>query len=148
MAQLVRPRMPRLGATATVLGYLGGLGFFGIHAVSVIDAAAAGRPDRDAMVSLIESAQNSALALLIVVPFMLGLLGAVLLASIGMLRTRVVHWWIPATLLLFLVLDFGPLGTGPVDPHWLFLAASVGLAVTIARRTDREWWTGAEKAEN
>ncbi|TFV68346.1 hypothetical protein E4P40_23585 [Blastococcus sp. CT_GayMR20] len=142
MAQLVRPRMPRLGTMATVLGYVGSLGFLGIHAVSIIDYAAVDQPDRAAMVALLEAAQNSTLALLIVVPFMLGMAGSVLLSSIGFLRTRVVPIWIPVTLLLFLVLDFGPFSTGPIDPHWLFVAASVGLAYGIAKRTDRQWWTG------
>lgn len=142
MAQLVRPRMPRLGATAMVLALAGGLGFFGIHAVSIIDYAAIDQPDREAVVTLIESAQSSPLALLVLVPFLLGMAGSVLLTSIGYLRTRVVAIWIPVVLLLFLVLDFGGFPTGPVDPHWLFVAASFGVAVTIAKRTDRQWWTG------
>ena len=142
MAQLFRPRMPRLGTTAMVLALVGSFGFFGIHAVSVYDYAAVDQPDREAMVTLIESAQNSGLALLVVLPFMLGMAGSVLLSSIGLLRTRVVPLWIPIVLLAFLVLDFGGFPTGPIDPHWLFVAASIGLAVTIAQRTDRQWWTG------
>jgi hypothetical protein len=43
---------------------------------------------------------------------------------------------------LFIVLDFGPFSTGPIDPHWLFLAVAVGVTVVIAKRTDRQWWTG------
>src|SRR5687767_7637596 len=35
MAQLIRPRMPRLGTSAMVLAYVGGLGFLGIHAASI-----------------------------------------------------------------------------------------------------------------
>ena len=147
MAQLFRPRMPRLGTTAMVLALVGALGFFGIHAVSVYDYAAVDQPDREAMVTLIESAQNSGLALLVVLPFMLGMAGSVLLSSIGLLRTRVVPLWIPIVLLAFLVLDFGGFPTGPVDPHWLFVAASIGLAVTIAQRTDRQWWTGGTPDE-
>ncbi len=142
MAQLVRPRMPRLGTSAMVLGYAGGLGFLGIHAASIVDHAAVDQSDREAMVALLESAQGSTLALLILVPFLLGMAGSVLLTSIGYLRTRVVPIWIPVVLLVFLVLDFGQFPTGPVDPHWLFVAASFGVAVVIARRTDRQWWTG------
>ncbi|WP_324273524.1 hypothetical protein [Blastococcus brunescens] len=142
MAQLVRPRMPRLGTTAMVLAYVGGLGFLGIHAVSIVDHAAVDQPDRDAMVALLESAQSSSLALLILLPFLLGMAGSVLLTSIGYLRTRVVPVWIPVVLVLFLLLDFGPFSTGPIDPHWLFVAASVGLAVVVAQRTDQQWWTG------
>ncbi|SDF06423.1 hypothetical protein SAMN05660662_0944 [Blastococcus aurantiacus] len=142
MAQLVRPHMPRLGTTAMVLGFVGVLGFAGMHAVSIYDIAAAEQPDRAAMVALVEDAQGSALALLVLVPFLLGMAGSVLLSSIGYLRTRVVPIWIPMAFLVFLVLDFGGLPTGPVDPHWLFVAASLGLAVTVARRTDEQWWTG------
>lgn len=142
MGQLIRPRMPKLGTTAMVLGFLGSLGFLGIHAVGVVEHAAAGEPDRQAMVAVIEATQSSALGLVIVMPFMLGLVGSVLLSSIGFLRTRVVPVWIPVVLLAFLVLDFGGFPVGPVDPHWLFLAASLGLAYAIAQRTDRQWWAG------
>lgn len=147
MAQLVRPRMPRLGTSAMVLGYAGALGFFGIHAASIVDYAAVDQPNREAMVALLESAQSSGLALLILVPFLLGMAGSVLLTSIGHLRTRVVPLWIPVVLLIFLVLDFGGFPTGPVDPHWLFVAASVGVAVVIAKMTDRQWWTGRSPDE-
>jgi hypothetical protein len=147
MAQLIRPRMPRLGTTATVLGFVGALGFLGIHAVSIVDHAAVEQPNREAMVALLESAQSSPLALLILVPFLLGLPGAVLLTSIGYVRARVVPIWIPVVLVLFLVLDFGPFSTGPVDPHWLFLAASLGVAYVVAQRTDRQWWTGRTSEE-
>ena len=142
MAQLVRPRMPRLGTSAMVLGYAGALGFLGLHAASIVDRVALDQPDRAAMVALLESVQSNSLALLVLVPFLLGMAGSVLLTSIGYLRTRAVPIWIPVVLLVFLVLDFGQFPTGPVDPHWLFLAASVGLAVIVAKRTDRQWWTG------
>jgi hypothetical protein len=147
MAQLVRPRMPRLGTSAMVLAYAGGLGFLGIHAASIVDRAALDQPDREAMVALLESAQQSTLALLILIPFLLGMFGSVLLSSIGFLRTRVVPVWIPVVLLVFLVLDFGQFPTGPVDPHWLFVAASFGLAAVIAKRSDRQWWTGRTSDE-
>ena len=147
MAQLFRPRMPKLGTTAMVLGFLGSLGFFGVHAVGVVDFAAIDQPDRQAMVAVIEATQSSSLGLVIVMPFMLGLVGCVLLTSIGYLRTRVVAIWIPVVLLAFLALDFGGFPIGPVDPHWLFVAAAMGLAVTIAKRTDRQWWLGATPEE-
>jgi hypothetical protein len=94
------------------------------------------------MVALLESAQSSSLALLILIPFLLGMAGSILLTAIGYLRTRVVPIWIPVVLLVFLVLDFGQFPTGPVDPHWLFVAAAFATAVVIAKRTDRQWWTG------
>jgi hypothetical protein len=147
MAQLIRPRMPRLGTTAMVLAYAGGLGFLGIHAASIVEAAVLDHPDREAIVALIESAHSSPLGLLILAPFLLGMFGSILLTSIGYLRTRVVPVWIPVVLLVFLVLDFGQFPTGPVDPHWLFVAAAGGVAVAIAKRTDRQWWTGRTSDE-
>lgn len=142
MAQLFRPHTPRLGATVMGLALAGGLGFYSIHTLSIIDAAAAEQPDRDAMVALIETAQGSPLALLVLLPFMIGIPLSVLLVGIGFLRTRVVPIWIPVALLVFLVLDFGPFSTGPVDPHWLFVAASLGVARTVLGLTDRQWWAG------
>lgn len=142
MAQLFRPRMPRLGTSAMVLGFVGALGFLGIHVVSIVDYAAVDQPDREAMVALLEAAQTSPLAILVLAPFLIGMPGSALLISIGFLRTRVVPIWIPVVLLGFLVLDFGSFSTGPIDPHWLFVAASLGVAYAIARRTDRQWWTG------
>ncbi len=147
MAHLVRPRMPRLGATAAVLGFVGALGFLGLHAVSIVDAAAAEQPDRAAMLALMEQTQSSPLGLLVLVPFLIGIPLSLLLTSIGMLRTRVVARWIPAALLVFLVLDFGQFPTGPVDPHWLFVAAAAGAAVAIARRSDEQWWRGTADAD-
>ena len=147
MAQLVRPRMPRLGTAAAVSGFVGSLGFLGLHAVSIVDATAAGQPDRAAMLALIEETQSSPLALLVLLPFLVAMPLSVLLSSIGMLRTRVVHRWIPVALLVFLVLDFGQFPTGPVDPHWLFVAAAAGAAVAIARRSDEQWWRGTVDAD-
>jgi hypothetical protein len=147
MAQLIKPRMPKLGTAAAVSGFSGALGFLGLHAVSIVDAAAAEQPDRAAMLALIQDVQSSPLALLVLVPFLIGIPLSLLLSSIGFLRTRVVHWWIPATLLLFLVLDFGQFPTGPVDPHWLFVAAAAGAAVAIARRSDEQWWRGTADAD-
>jgi hypothetical protein len=147
MAQLIKPRMPRLGTAAAVSGFVGALGFLGLHAVSIVDAAAAEQPDRAAMLTLLQDVQSSPLALLVLVPFLIGMPLSVLLSSIGMFRTRAVHRWIPAVLVLFLVLDFGQFPTGPVDPHWLFVAAAFGVAAAIARRTDREWWLGTADTE-
>jgi hypothetical protein len=47
--------------------------------------------------------------------------------------------WIPGAWLVFIVLDFSVGGVGPVDPHWLYLAGAVGLAVHLARDGGRAW---------
>lgn len=147
MAQLIRPRMPRLAAVSSVFGYSFGFGFFGIHVAMLIQYVAISQPDRPAMIDLMDAAQShAAVGVLVVLPFLLGALGAVLLLSIGMLRTRVVPRGIPALLLLFLVLDFGPFPTGPVDPHWLFVAASLWLAWHVRGLSARQWWLGVENA--
>ncbi len=147
MAHVVRPRMPRLAAASSVLGYAFGFGFFGLHIASMVQYVAIAQPNRAAMIDLMEAAQSHpAVGLLVVVPFLLGALGTVVLSSIGMLRTRVVSRGIPALLLVFLVLDFGPFPTGPVDPHWLFVAASLWLAWHVRGLSDTQWWRGTESA--
>ncbi|MGY1913979.1 hypothetical protein [Blastococcus sp. SYSU DS0973] len=142
MAQLIRPRMPRLGTTVAFLCYIGGLGFYGMHGLMVMQYVALDHPDRAAMVSLVEQVQSSPMSILVLLPFLIGIPLGVLLAGVGFFRTRAVPRWVAAALILFIVVDFSPISTGPVDPHWLFLAASLGVAFTVARMSDREWWTG------
>ncbi len=51
--------------------------------------------------------------------------------SLALLGMAVVGW------LLFIVVDFTVGAVGPVDPHWLFLAGSVGAAVAVLRSSSR-----------
>jgi len=69
----------------------------------------------------------------LLVPFLFGLFPGLLLLSVGLLRSRIVPRWIPACWLVFLVLDLTAANATPVDPHWLWLAGAVGLAVHVGR---------------
>ena len=73
------------------------------------------------------------LGLLFLLPFLAGCALGLLLLVVALLRSPDMPRWIPVAWLVFLVLDFAVRPGGPVDPHWLFLAGSVGLAVRVAR---------------
>ncbi len=47
----------------------------------------------------------------------------------GLFRTPDVARWVPVCWALFLPLDLLAAGAAPVDPHWLFLAGAVGVAL-------------------
>jgi hypothetical protein len=49
--------------------------------------------------------------------------------TVGLFRSAGVPRWVPACWALFLPLDLFAAGAGPVDPHWLFLAGAVGVAL-------------------
>jgi hypothetical protein len=62
-------------------------------------------------------------------PFLLGMFGGVATLTLGLFRSAGVPRWVPACWALFLPLDLLAAGAGPVDPHWLFLAGAVGIAL-------------------
>jgi hypothetical protein len=68
------------------------------------------------------------------VPFMLGAPLGMLVLTIGLLVRGGVARWVPASWLVFILLDFSIGSVGPVDPHWLYLAGAVGLASHVLRR--------------
>ena len=73
-------------------------------------------------------------------PFMMGAFFGVLLLSIALLvKGAGVPRWIPASWLVFILLDFSIGSVGPVDPHWLYLLGAVGLAVHLGRDGGRAW---------
>lgn len=73
-------------------------------------------------------------------PFMLGCVLGMLTLTIGLLVTGAgVPRWIPASWLVFIVLDFSIGAVGPVDPHWLYFAGAVGLAHHVLRDAGRAW---------
>lgn len=73
-------------------------------------------------------------------PFMLGCVLGMLTLTIGLLVTGAgVPRWIPASWLVFIVLDFSIGAVGPVDPHWLYFAGAVGLAHHVLRDGGRAW---------
>ena len=93
------------------------------------------------MVALLESAQGSALALLILAPFLLGMAGSVLLHPIGYLAPESCRSGSPSSSGLPRP-RLRAVPHRPGRPALAFLAASLGLAMTVAKRTERRWWTG------
>lgn len=147
MAQLFAATLPRLAQALRVLSLVGTFGFFGLHAIFVLMHVAALQDDRGAMVGLFDTGERSEFVFaLVVAPFLLGMTVSVLLAVVGLWRARTVPRGIPALMLAFVVLDFGPFSTGPVDPHWLWFAAGVWLAVQVARLDDTQWRQGRRAA--
>ncbi len=133
-ARLLRRRMPRTATAAAGLLVAGMWGLFAVHLLALAQLVAALSADRAGAVAALTALESSPiLPVLVFVPFLAGcVLGIATLAS-GLLRTGVVARWIPVCLLAFLVLDFGVGRVGPVDPHWLFVAGAVGLALHARR---------------
>jgi hypothetical protein len=111
-----------------VLTFAGTLGFLGMHVLMLVKYALAGMDDRSAAVAVLEHLDAAPL-LLLIVPFLLGMFGGVATLTVGLFRSAGIPRWVPACWALFLPLDLFAAGAGPVDPHWLFLAGAVGIAV-------------------
>ncbi len=131
-ARLLAERARRTAIAAGTLLLAGMWGFVGIHLLGLLQLPAAQDPAAGATV--LEAAQGSpVLASLFLVPFLVGTaLGMVVLTG-GLLWTGLVARWIPAAWLVFILIDFSVGAVGPVDPHWLWLAGALGLAVHVAR---------------
>ena len=81
---------------------------------------------------MLEHLDRAPVLLVLVAPFLLGMFGGVATLTVGLLRSAGVPRWVPACWALFLPLDLFAAGATPVDPHWLFLAGAVGVALTAA----------------
>ncbi|HVM28924.1 MAG TPA: DUF4386 family protein [Mycobacteriales bacterium] len=144
LAHLVRPACPRLAAAGAALTLVGCFGFLAIHVPSVIELAAVKAGEAPTTVAaVLTTVESSPIGVSLVLSFLLGLFGGVLVLSVGLWRSRAVPRWVPVALVAFLVLDFLADGrTGGIDPHPLWVAACLGAAAVVARRTDREWANG------
>ena len=129
VARLVRPHAPRTARLGAVLAFAGTLGFLGLHAVMLVTYALAGLDDRAAAVAALEHLETAPVLLVLVAPFLLGMFGGVAALTVGLFRTPGVARWVPVCWALFLPLDLLAAGAAPVDPHWLFLAGAVGVAL-------------------
>lgn len=133
-ARLLRRRMPRTATAAAGLLVAGMWGLFAVHLLALAQLVAALSADRAGAVAALSALESSPiLPVLVFVPFLAGCVLGIATLAVGLLRTGVVARWIPVCLLAFLVLDFGVGRVGPVDPHWLFLAGAVGLALHARR---------------
>ncbi len=128
-ARVVRPSAPRTARVGAVLTFVGTLGFLGMHALMLATWALAGMDDRGAALAALEHLDTAPIVLVLVAPFLLGMFGGVLALTVGLFRTAGVPRWVPVCWALFLPLDLLAAGAGPVDPHWLFLAGAVGIAL-------------------
>ncbi len=133
-AKVVLPAARRTAVTAGVLLLAGMWGFLGMHVVNLLQLPAARLDGAPGAAALLEQAQaDPVLGLMFLLPFLVGCSVGLLVLVVGLFRTAGLPRWIPAAWLLFLVLDFAVRPGGPVDPHWLFLAGAVGIAVQVLR---------------
>ena len=133
-AKVAAPAARRTSVTAAVLLLAGMWGFLGMHVVNLLQLPAARLGGVPGAAALLEQAQaDPVLGLMFLLPFLVGCAGGLVLLVVALFRCPGLPRWIPAAWLVFLVLDFAVRPGGPVDPHWLFLAGAVGLAVHILR---------------
>jgi hypothetical protein len=140
-AHLLARRARRTGLVAGTLLVLGMFGFMAVQTAELVQLTAMLDPDGAAAATYLHGIDsNVLLGVLFGAPFMLGCVLGMLTLTIGLLvKGAGVPRWIPAAWLVFILLDFSVGGVGPVDPHWLYLAGAVGLAVHIGRDGGRAW---------
>lgn len=137
LAQHVRTRSSRLGTAAAWLLMSGMWGFVGIHLMSLMQVPFARSGDITGAAAAMEAAQQDpVLGLLFMAPFLLGTFVGMILLATGLLKTGAMPRWIPLTMLTFIVVDFVLRNPGPVDAHWLWIAACIG-AARFLRRDDQ-----------
>jgi hypothetical protein len=128
-ARVVRPHAPRTAQVGAGLAFVGTLGFLGVHALMLVTYALVGMEDRAAALAVLEHLESAPVLLVLFAPFLLGMFGGVAVLTVGLFRSAGVPRWVPACWALFLPLDVFAAGATPVDPHWLFLAGAVGVAL-------------------
>jgi hypothetical protein len=139
-ARFLRGRARRTGTVAAVLLVLGMWGFLAVQTAELIQLTAMLDPAGTEAATYLQGLDGQPLlGALFGLPFMAGTVLGMLILTIGLLATGAVPRWIPATWLAFIVLDFSIGAVGPVDPHWLYLAGAVGLAVHLVRDHGRAW---------
>jgi hypothetical protein len=140
-ARFLRGAMRRTGTVAAVLLMLGMWGFMAVQTAELIQLTAMLDPEGAAAATYLDGMDSQVLlGVLFGAPFMIGCFFGVLMLSIALLvKGAGVPRWIPASWLVFILLDFLVGSVGPVDPHWLYLLGAVGLAVHLGRDGGRAW---------
>ncbi len=132
-SRLLAERARRTGILAGTLLLAGMWGFVGIHLLGLLQLP--GSQDPTGSAGFLQAAEASPVLLaLFLVPFLVGTALGLAVLTVGLLWTGAVARWIPAAWLVFLLIDFSVGAVGPVDPHWLWLAGALGLAVHIATK--------------
>ncbi len=133
MTSVARERTPRLAMAARALLLAGMWGFLGMHVVLMSQVPLSAPGVQEAGAAALTAIEGSALmGVVFMLPFLLG-------CSLGLLLLVVALWrsdlprWVPLTMLAFLIVDFGLQNSGPVDGHWLWIVASLGVARFLAR---------------
>lgn len=141
-AHLLARRARRTGWVSGALLMLGMWGFMAVQTTELVQLTAMLDGD-EGMAAAQWMMQMDSVPLLGIVfgfPFMIGAVLGMLTLTIGLLvKGAAVPRWIPASWLLFIVLDFSVGGVGPVDPHWLYFAGALGLAHHITRDGGTAW---------
>jgi hypothetical protein len=147
VAHLVRTRKPALANVAGPIAAAGAMAMAGWAVVTMgVDTAIARGPDRSAMVALYHDTSNSSDVAPNVILFVLMILAVIALA-VGLYRARVVPR--PLAVLLGLsmpALFAGESGAAQVIASLLFIAGMGGVGVTVLKRSDDEWESGAMPA--
>lgn len=140
-ARFLRGAMRRTGTVSAVLLMLGMWGFMAVQTAELIQLTAMLDPEGAPAATYLADMDSSALlGVLFGAPFMIGCFFGVLMLSIALLvKGAGVPRWIPASWLVFILLDFSIGSVGPVDPHWLYLLGAVGFAVHLGRDGGRAW---------
>ena len=135
MTRIAAERARRTATAAAVQLLAGMWGFLGMHVVNLLQVPLSAEPVRaEGVVALDALMESPVLGLLFLAPFLLGTALGLVLLVVALFRSSTPRW-IPATMLAFLVVDFGLRNGGPVDAHWLWIAASLGIARLLT--TDR-----------
>jgi hypothetical protein len=141
-AHLLARRAPRTGRIAGTLLVLGMWGFLAIQTTGLVQITALldGEKGMAAADWLSRLDGVPLLGIVFAAPFLIGTVLGMLTLTIGLLVAGAgVPRWIPASWLVFILLDFSVGAVGPVDPHWLYLAGAVGLALHVLRDGGRAW---------
>ena len=137
-AQELRRSASRTGLAAGLLLLLGMWGFLAVQVTGLVGSLALLDPEGAQAAAWLDGiASEPLLAALFGIPFLAGCVLGMLTLTLGLLVTGAVPRWIPASWLVFILLDFSIGDVGPVDPHWLYLAGAVGLAAHLAGRRRR-----------
>ena len=115
-------------------------GFLGLHVLGLAELPLSAMDDRAAAAAALQAIENSPIITAVfLAPFLVGCVLGLLTLAFGLLQSAVLPRWVPVALLAFVVIDFGTGPVGPIDPHWLYFAAAIGVSHRVLRSSEIEW---------